>query len=101
MAEFFVGGRAIALVLSLIALEAVVLMVLWRLGRCPLPPLTTLLILAPGTSLLLASLAVLSGAAWTSVSLLFLMALVLHLIDLRQRWQERRRLDQPFGIRGE
>jgi hypothetical protein len=101
MAEIFAGARAIELVLSLILLEAVLLIVLWRLRRCPLPPLATLLILAPGTSLLLASLAVLSGASWVTVSLLFLTALLLHLLDLRQRWQERHHLDQTFARRGE
>lgn len=93
MAEFFTGAHAIDLVLSMIALEAIVLMVLWRMGRCPLRPLSTLLILAPGTSLLLAARAALAGSSWTWVSALFLVALIIHLIDLRQRWQERHRID--------
>jgi tellurite resistance protein TehA-like permease len=93
MDELLAGGRAIVLVLSLIVAEAIVLMVLWRMRLCPLPPRATLLILAPGTSLLLAALAALSGASWMSVSSLFFVALVIHLIDLRQRWRERARLD--------
>jgi len=95
MEEFFAGGRAIMVVLSLIVVEAVVLMVLWRMRLCPLPPRATLLILAPGTSLLLAALAALSGASWILVSSLFFVALIIHLIDLRQRWQERAHLDAP------
>jgi hypothetical protein len=91
MNEFFTSGRAIDLVLLLIGLEALLLIVLWRMRRCPLPPLATLLILAPGACLLLAARAALNGATWGWVSLLFLMALVIHLIDLRQRWQERAR----------
>jgi hypothetical protein len=91
VAEFFAGARAIELVLLLIALEAIGLIALWRFGRCPLQPRATLLILAPGSSLLLASHALLAGASWLWVSWLFLVALVLHLIDLRQRWQERQR----------
>ena len=91
MTELFTSVHAIELVLVLIGLEAIGLILLWRMGRCPLPPLATLLILAPGTCLLLASHAVLAGAAWSTVSLLFLVALVIHLIDLRQRWQERSR----------
>lgn len=91
MTELFASVHAIELVLVLIGLEAIGLILLWRMGRCPLPPLATLLILAPGTCLLLASHAVLAGAAWSTVSLLFLVALVIHLIDLRQRWQERSR----------
>jgi len=97
MEEFFAGGRAIMVVLSLIIVEAVLLMVLWRMRLCPLPPRATLLILAPGTSLLLAALAALSGASWMLVSSLFFVALIIHLIDLRQRWQERAYLDAPPG----
>jgi hypothetical protein len=91
MADFFAGGRSIEFVLVLIALEAIVLMVLWWMRRCPLPPMATLLILAPGTSLLLAARAALAGASFVWVSSLFLLALLIHLVDLRQRWQERRR----------
>lgn len=97
MNEFFASGRSIDLVLLLIGLEAIVLMMLWRMGRCPLPPLATLLILAPGTCLLLAARAALAGAAWVWVSSLFLVALVIHLVDLRQRWQERSRQDSAKG----
>jgi hypothetical protein len=75
-------------------------MVLWQMRRCPLPPLATLLILAPGTSLLLAARAALAGASWVWVSSLFLVALILHLVDLRQRWQERHRQDSALGLRG-
>lgn len=81
----------------LIGLEAIVLMVLWRMRWCPLPPLATLLILAPGTCLLLAARAALAGAEWVWISSLFLVALVIHLIDLRQRWQERSRQDAAKG----
>jgi tellurite resistance protein TehA-like permease len=99
MAEFFASERYIDLVLLLIALETIVLMVLWRIRRCPLPPLATLLILAPGACLLLAARAVLAGASWVWVSSLFLAALITHLVDLRQRWQERSRQDPAFGAR--
>lgn len=97
MEEFFAGGRAIMVVLSLIVVEAILLMVLWRIRLCPLPPRATLLILAPGTSLLLAALAALSGASWMVVSSLFFVALIIHLIDLRQRWRERALLNAPPG----
>jgi hypothetical protein len=98
--EFFASGRSIDVVLLLIGLEAIVLMVLWRMRRCPLPPLATLLILAPGTCLLLAARAALADANWDQVSLLFLAALAIHLVDLRQRWQERSRLDSAKGLQG-
>jgi tellurite resistance protein TehA-like permease len=99
MDEFFASGRSIELVLLLIVVEAIVLMVLWRMRLCPLPPLATLLILAPGTCLLLAAHAALSGASWTWVSSLFLVALVIHLVDLRQRWQERGRQNATLDPR--
>ena len=97
MDEFFAGGRAIMLVMSLIVVEAIVLMALWWMRLCPLQPRATLLILAPGTSLLLAALAALSGASWMLVSSLFLVALIIHLIDLRQRWLERARQNAQTG----
>ena len=94
MSEFFTSAHAIDLVLLLIGLEALGLIVLWRMRRCPLSPASTLLILAPGTCLLLASRAALAGAAWSVISLLFLVALIIHLIDLRQRWRERQQSNQ-------
>lgn len=97
MTEFFASGHAIDLVLLLIGLEAVTLIVLWRKGRCPLSPFATLLILAPGTCLLLAARALVNGAAWDTISLLFLTALVIHLIDLWQRWLERARSRSTRG----
>jgi tellurite resistance protein TehA-like permease len=99
MAELFTGERSIEFVMLLIALEAIVLIVLWWMRRCPLPPLATLLILAPGSCLLLAAHAALAGASWVWVSSLFLVALFIHLVDLRQRWRERRRQDPACGIR--
>jgi Zn-dependent protease with chaperone function len=100
MDEFFTGERTIDLVLLLIALETIALMVLWRMRRCPLPPVATLLILAPGAFLLLAARAALAGASWVWVSSLFLVALFTHLVDLRQRWQERSRQDSTLGAQG-
>lgn len=100
MTEFFASGRSIDLVLFLIGLEAIALIVLWRMRRCPLPPLSTLLILAPGTCLLMAARAAITGAEWIWVSSLFLVALVIHLIDLRQRWQERKYLDSIRDSQG-
>ncbi|SDY39615.1 hypothetical protein SAMN05421644_1596 [Allochromatium warmingii] len=94
MSEFFTSAHAIDLVLLLIGLEALGLIVLWRKRLCPLSPASTLLILAPGTCLLLASRAALAGAAWSVISLLFLVALIIHLIDLRQRWRERQQSNQ-------
>jgi hypothetical protein len=100
MTEFFTSARAIDLVLLLIGLEAIGLMVLWRMRRCPVPPLATLLILAPGSCLLVAARAALAGAAWGWVSFFLLVALAIHLIDLRQRWQHWNLLNSAKGLRG-
>lgn len=97
MNEFFTGAHAIDLVLFLIALEAIGLTLLWRKGRCPLPPRATLLILAPGSCLLVAARAALSGATWGWVSFFLLIALVIHLVDLRQRWQQWGRQESTKG----
>lgn len=97
MTDFFSSGRAIDLVLLLIGLEAILLSVLWRMRRCPIPPLATLLILAPGTCLLFAARAALNGATWGWVSFFFLLALVIHLVDLRDRWQDWSRRDPDKG----
>jgi hypothetical protein len=98
MTEFFASGHSIDLVLFLIGLEAIGLMVLWRMRRCPVPPLAALLILAPGSCLLLASRAALTGASWVVVSSLLLVALAIHLVDLRQRWQQWNLLDLAKGL---
>ncbi len=88
MDKFFASGHSIDLVLSLICLEAIGLALLWRTGRCPVPPGAALLILAPGSCLLLSARAALTGASWVWVSCLLLLALAIHLIDLRQRWRQ-------------
>jgi hypothetical protein len=100
MTEFFASGRSIDLVLLLIGLEAIGLIVLWRMRRCPVPPLATLLILAPGSCLLLAARAALTGTAWGWVSFFLLVALIIHLVDLRQRWQDWDRKNSANSLRG-
>ena len=89
MADFLASERSIDLVLFLIVVEAIILIVLWRKRRCPLNPITVVLILAPGTCLLLAARAVLAGAPGAWIPSLFLLALVMHLTDLRRQWRDR------------
>jgi len=100
MTEFFTSGRSIDLVLLLIGLEAIILMVLWRMRRCPIPPLAALLILAPGSCLLLAARAALNGSTWSLISFLLLVALIIHLVDLRQRWQDWAGKNSAKGLQG-
>ncbi|HYN77331.1 MAG TPA: hypothetical protein VES73_06020 [Lamprocystis sp. (in: g-proteobacteria)] len=89
MAEFFASGRAVDLVLLLMGLEGIVLMMFWRRRGCGIPPTALLLILASGGCLLLAVRAALTGAPWVWVSFFLLASLVVHLVDLRLRWQQR------------
>ncbi|CAL8977144.1 hypothetical protein RHODGE_RHODGE_00394 [Rhodoplanes serenus] len=93
MAELFVSGRVIDLILILVVIEAVGLAVLARLTR-RVPRIGTLLPnLAAGACLLLAVRAALAGAAWPWVAAALLAALVAHLADLGTR------LRAPHGLR--
>ena len=87
MAEFFASGRFIDLILLLMALEGLGLLLLWRVRACGIPPAALVLILASGACLLLAVRAALTDAGWVWVWLFVTVALVVHLADLRQRWQ--------------
>ena len=89
MAEFFASGRAVDLILFLMGLEAIGLLVLWRMRGSGIPPVALLLILASGGCLLLAVRAALTGAPWAWVSFFLTASLAVHLVDLRLRWQRR------------
>ena len=87
MAEFFASGRAVDLILFLMGLEAIGLLVLWRMrADAAYRRVALLLILASGGCLLLAVRAALTGAPWAWVSLFLTASLVVHLVDLRLRW---------------
>ena len=89
MAEFIASGRAIDVVLGFVLLEAVLLYGIHRrTGRGLAPPVLASM-LVPGACLLLAVRAALTDGSWMLVALWLILALVAHLIDLRQRWPQR------------
>jgi hypothetical protein len=87
--DFFASGRAVDLILILMALETTGLLLHWRLRAQGVPPLPLLINMTSGACLLLAVRAALTGAPWGWVGLFLVAALVVHLADLAVRWQER------------
>jgi len=81
MQAYFASGRAVDVILAVLALEAAALLA-WR-GRAALPDLIG--IVAPGVLLLLALRAALTGAPWQQVALWTTLSLPVHLYDLRRR----------------
>jgi hypothetical protein len=79
---FFASGRAIDLVLAVLAVEA---LILWRRRRAT--PLDIAAALGPAALILLATRGALTGAAWPAIALPLALAFPLHLVDLgRRRW---------------
>jgi hypothetical protein len=86
VSELFLSGRIVDLILGLVVIEAVLLLVYHRrtgagLGFAQLAPN-----LLSGAALLLAVRFALVEAAWEWVAASLLLALLAHLVDLRQRW---------------
>ena len=87
MVEYFASGRAVDLILLLMGLESLALVTLWvRRGR-GIPPLALAVNLATGACLLLAVRTALTGAPWVWPACFLTAALLVHLVDLRLRWQ--------------
>lgn len=84
VAEMFASGRAVDLVLAVMALEAI-----WLIARRG-DAGAVLLALAPGALILLAVRAALTGAGWQWVALLLTASLPAHLADLARRGWLRR-----------
>ncbi len=80
MSEWFTSGRAVDLVLVVLALEALLIAAFAGARRGAL-----LGALVPGLFLLLALRAALTGAPWPAVALFLALSLPAHLVDLRRR----------------
>jgi hypothetical protein len=89
VAEIFASGRVVDLILGLMLLEGLALSVLWRRRGSGVPPISLWTNLAAGGAMLLAVRAALTGASWTWVWMSLLLALLMHLADLRARWSVR------------
>lgn len=77
MSDFFASGRAIDVVLAVIAAEALFLIAKRRADVLPA--------LLPGVLILLAVRAALTGAGWQWIALWLTASLPAHLWDLRRR----------------
>ncbi len=81
MSDWFASGRAIDLVLAVLALEALLFLFLTRGTRRR----DLLLALVPGLFLLLALRASLTGAPWQVIAALVALSLPAHLLDIGRR----------------
>jgi hypothetical protein len=82
----FVGGRVIDLILSLMAVEAIALAVLYRMTGRGIAPVRLWPNLFAGAFLMLALRASLTGAGVTAIGSWLVLGLVGHLVDLALRW---------------
>ncbi len=90
MAGFFQSGQVVDCILGFMAAEVIVL-ILVRIHGSPLfGPREIIAGVGAGAALLLALRAALRGGAWDHVAAWLLVALGLHLWDLRVRWSMRR-----------
>jgi hypothetical protein len=87
MAELFTSGRIVDLIFVLVAIEFVVLAVLWARSGRGVAPLSIVANLASGACLLLALRASLTQASWQMVAAFLAAAFMAHLADLMQRWR--------------
>jgi hypothetical protein len=85
--QLLASGRAVDLILALMAVEAIALLVLWRRRGRGVPPAQLIANLAAGASLLLALRAALTGAHWAWLGVWLTTALIAHLADLGLRWR--------------
>lgn len=84
------NGRLIDLILVLVALEAVVLIGIYRFSGRGLPPAQVLAFLASGACLMVALKAALLQSGWMMVALALGGAGVAHVADLWLRWRSPR-----------
>lgn len=87
MDDVFVSGRLVDLILVLVAIEVVVLIMLWRRRGRGIPPADLLPNVLAGVFLLLTLRVVLAGGGWTIGCICLAAAGVAHLVDLVRRWR--------------
>jgi hypothetical protein len=87
MAELFASGRLVDLILSIVAIEAVCLVIYWRSTARGVSPGDLLPNLFAGAFLLLALRFSLGGAGWQLCCGSLAAAGLAHLVDLGRRWR--------------
>jgi hypothetical protein len=80
MSDFFASGRAVDVVLAVLAIEMLLVALLGGRKRQ-----TLLLALLPGLFLLLALRAAITDAPWPFIALFLALSLPAHLLDMRRR----------------
>jgi hypothetical protein len=80
MEALFTSGHAVDLVLTVMLVEALLLIFVKKRR-----PLTVVLTILPGAAMMLALRAALTGAGWQMVAIWLTVSLPLHLADLRHR----------------
>jgi hypothetical protein len=87
MAELFANGRLIDLVLIVVAVEAAVLLLVWRYAKRGIAPGDLLPNLCAGAFLLLALRVTIGGGGWMVACGCLAAAGLAHLIDVHRRWR--------------
>jgi hypothetical protein len=90
MIEFFSGGRAVDVILIVMAAETIGLFALRHKTRCNFAPLDVLLTLLPGVLLLLALRAALLQLSWQWIALFLCCAFPVHILDVWRRCKRAR-----------
>ncbi|MEM1090531.1 MAG: hypothetical protein AAF552_14420 [Pseudomonadota bacterium] len=86
MQEVIQSGNIVWVMLAVVVLEAITLIAYWQRTGRGVRPVSLLLNLGAGTSLMLALGATLKGFDWRVTAVLLVVSGVFHLSDVRQRW---------------
>jgi hypothetical protein len=87
MSDLFASGRLVDLILLIVAIEAFVLIVIWRATGRGIAPLDLLPNLIAGALLLLALRLTLADAGWMVICVCLAASGVANVIDIRRRWR--------------
>lgn len=85
--ELVTSGRIVDIMVLFIVVEVIVILLIRRLRGGAIAPLSLLVNIGAGGSLMLALRANLTGAGWTWVAFFLVAALVFHVSDLLVRWE--------------
>ncbi|MFK7956519.1 MAG: hypothetical protein AB8B96_10510 [Lysobacterales bacterium] len=86
MQKIIESGDIVAIMLAVVMVEAVVLVVYWQRSGRGVQPLSLLLNLGAGGSLMVALGATLKGYDWRITASALVISGLFHMADLRRRW---------------
>jgi hypothetical protein len=87
MSAALASGHLVDAILALVAVEALVLFVLWQRGERGIAPRDALPMLLAGAFLMLALRLSLTGAGWQAICFCLALGGLAHLVDLNRRWR--------------